>query len=202
MSDKEACIRTTQKRTKGTLAVTELRRSKRIKPSRPDAFLLARFVQRFPPDARMHHWLILEIPDLTRRKLDKWLCKLQLEKEIESSVDLSSSVLSDFPLLSRRVPYRPGRELEITLGSAPTSPQLVEDESSPPVSPRRILKISGHPSPLSPVPCPVISPQEGLSHASPNASRVPSGLVHSPQSLHACSQTRSVFIIPSSEDES
>ena len=75
----------------------------------------------------MDHRVILEIPSWTRRKLDKWLEKLRLEKGIESSVDLSTNDRFDLPLLSRPIVSAPGREFEMILGSNPTSPQLVDD---------------------------------------------------------------------------
>ncbi len=84
----------------------------------------------------MDHRVVLEIPAWTRRKLDKWLDKLIVEKRIESSVDSSTNDRTDLQLLSRPINSAPGREFEMKLGSVPTSPQLVDNASpNPPTGP-------------------------------------------------------------------
>ena len=104
--------------------------------SKPSSFLPARYGAQFPPDAVMDHRVILEIPAWTRRKLDKWLGNLKVNKGIESAVDLSTNDRDDLPFLSRPIISAPGREFEMILGSVPTSPQLVDDASpNPPTEP-------------------------------------------------------------------
>ncbi len=110
--------------------VGKIRRLKKARSSAPNAFLPVRYGVKFPPDAVMDHRVVLEI--LYRRKLDKWLGKLRLEKGIESSVGLSTNDRADLPLLSRPIVSAPGREFEMTIGSTPTSPQLVDDVSPDP----------------------------------------------------------------------
>ena len=112
--------------------VGKIRKLKKARSSKPNAFLPAQYSSRFPPDGVMNHRVILEIPSWTRRKLDKWLDKLRVEKGIESSVDLSTNDRVDLPLLSRPIMSAPGREFEMVLGSNPTSPQLVDDDSPGP----------------------------------------------------------------------
>ncbi len=112
--------------------VEKVRKLKKARSSDTSAFLPARYGVKFPPGAAMDHRVILEIPSWTRRKLDKGLEKLRVEQGIESSVDLSTNNRIDLPLLSRPIISAPGREFEMTLGSNPPSPQLVDDASTDP----------------------------------------------------------------------
>ena len=169
-----------------------VRRSKRIKSLRPDAFLPARFGPRFSPDTSMNYRVILEIRNWSRRELDGWLSKLQLERGLEYSVDLSSSDLSDFPLLSRPNPPRPGREFEMSFGSSATSPRLVDDANLLPSSPSApCLPTSLD---VSPIPPPIIF--------SPVGCPIPPPIIISPVDSPIRSRAKPVIIIPSSEDDS
>ena len=109
--------------------VGKIRKLKKVRSSKPNAFLPAQYGSRFPSDAVMDHRVILEILSWTRRKLDKWLGKLRVEQGIESSVDLSTNDRADLPLLSRPISSAPGREFEMVLGSNPIFPELVDDDS-------------------------------------------------------------------------
>ncbi len=214
MSGKGLHESSTQGRKRKSLSEGGVRRSKRIRSLRPDAFLPARFGPRFSPDASMNHRVILEIPNWSRRELDGWLSKLQLEKGLEYSVDLSSSDLSDFPLLSRPTPPRPGREFE-SFGSSATSPRLVDDADLLPISSFQGLDAGAHQEPFvdttvlaSPpsVPCPPasldVSPIPPPIIFSPTDSPIPPPIIISPVESPIRSQAKPVIIIPSSEDDS
>ncbi len=176
----------------------EPRRSKRVKSLRPDAFLPARFGPKFPPDAQMNHRVILEIPAWTRRKLDKWLGKLQLEKGIESSVDLSSFDLTSFPLLSRPVPHRPGRVFEMDLGSTPTSPQFVDNEDFPTIPP---LQAQGVGCRSDSAAHPVCSQSSSHYPPGPSDSSARQCSVTDSANIPILMAAQPVIIIPSSEDD-
>ncbi len=162
----------------------------------------------------MNHRVILEIPNWSRRELDGWLSKLQLEKGLEYSVDLSSSDLSDFPMLSRPIPPRPGREFEMSFGSSATSPRLVDDADLLPSSSFQELYAGanqepsvGANAPASPssVPCPPtsldVSPIPPPIIFSPTDSPIPPPFIISPDDSPIRSQAKPVIIIPSSEDD-
>ena len=132
MSSRKEGNRSGLKRRTTPPRVGKMRKLKKTRSSDTSAFLPARYGAKFPPDAAMDHRVILEIPSWTRRKLDKWLEKLRVEQGIESSVDLSTKDRADLPLLSRPIISASGREFEMVLGSNPTSPQLVDDDSPSP----------------------------------------------------------------------
>ncbi len=132
MSSLHGCNRSGFKRRATPPRVGKMRKLKKAHTSDTGALLPARYGPKFPPNAVMGHRVVLEIPSWTRRKLEKWLEKLRVEQGIESSVDLSTKDRADLPLLSRPIISAPGREFEMVLGSNPTSPQLVEDDSPSP----------------------------------------------------------------------
>ena len=177
-----------------------VRRSERIKSLRPDAFLSARFGPRFSPDISMNHRVILEIPNWSRRELDGWLSKLQLEKGLEYSVDLSSSDLSDFPLLFRPTPPRPGREFEMSFGSSTTSPHLVDDADPLPSSSFQGLDAGTNQKSSVNISVPASFPPASCLPTSLDVSPIPPPIIFSPVDSPICSRAKPVIIIPSLED--